>query len=495
VPKRAVRDSAALGGIPLTTKPFETKTKIVATLGPACWEADKLRELLAAGVDVARINCSHADHASIRRQVARVRRAAADLGRPVAILLDLQGPKVRTGPGKPIELLDGDLLTVVMSDAYEAHDRRVGTTYPEMADDVTPGDEVLFADGLLDGVVEAVRRDVTPAEVDIRMNVGGTLGSHKGINLPGVTMSVPTLTEKDLADLAVGLEIGVDYVALSFVQRAEDVLLLKEAMTRLGRVVPVIAKIEKPGAVDRIESICEVAEGVMVARGDLGVEVRLEKVPVYQKRIIRAAFNAHRIVITATQMLDSMERNPRPTRAETTDVANAILDGTDAVMLSGETSVGRYPVESVRTMDQIAREVESSEFFRSTPRDAFPERDNSPTATVLRAACFAAQQGNRPLAVFNWTGSSAVYISKARNSSPTYALTADPAVVDRLQLVWGVTPLLIPAAESLDDLFRYAEAALLATGQVAAGQEVVMVTGRTEQPGAQNVLKIAVVGG
>ncbi len=480
----------------MTTAPYETKTKIVATLGPACWDEPVLTELLSAGVDAARINCSHADHESIRKQVARVRRAAMKIGQPVAILLDLQGPKVRTGPcSEPLQLSEGDILTVVMDSDFQATGKRCGTTYPEMAHDVSAGDEVLFADGALQGVVEEVRTDTRPEEVDILMTVGGELGSHKGINLPGVSMSVPALTDKDKGDLAVGLEVGVDYVALSFVQRPEDIHQLRAEMDKHGKRVPIIAKIEKPNAVECIDAICEVTEGVMVARGDLGVEVSIEKVPVYQKRIIRSAFNHHRIVITATQMLDSMERNPRPTRAETTDVANAILDGTDAVMLSGETSIGKYPVAAVRTMDNIARAVESSDFFRPTERDAFPERSKKPLGTVLRAACYAAQQHDRPLVVFNWTGSSAVYVSKARNRPPIYALTADQHVVDRLQLVWGVTPLRIAPAYTLAELFRAAEEALISTGQVVAGEEVVMVIGNAKLPFARNVMKIHTMGG
>lgn len=479
----------------MDTKPYETKTKIVATLGPASWDEPVLSELIQTGVDVCRINCSHADHASIRQQVSRIRRASRQLGQPIAILLDLQGPKVRTGPApEPVLLNAGDLLTVVMDPEFEATGKRIGTTYPQMAQDVATGTAVLFADGALAGVVDAVRLDVEPAEVDIRIAVGGPLGSHKGINLPGVELSIPSLTDKDKSDLAVGLEVGVDYVAMSFVQRPADITTLKDEMRSLGRELPVIAKIEKPTAVECIDAICRVAEGVMVARGDLGVEVSLEKVPVYQKRIIRAAFNAHRIVITATQMLDSMERHPRPTRAETTDVANAILDGTDAVMLSGETSVGRYPIDAVRVMDQIAREVESSPFFQPTTPDRFPEGQDSEVNTVLRAACYASRKREIPIVLFNWTGSSAVYVSKARNGGPIYALTADPQIVDRLQLVWGVTPLLIPPAFSLDELFKVAEEALLATGQVQVGQTVVMVIGNSKLPRAQNVLKIHVMG-
>lgn len=472
----------------------ETKTKIVATLGPASWEEPVLSELLRTGVDVCRINCSHADHAGIRRQVARVRRAAMQIGQPVAILLDLQGPKIRTGPSKtPIQLAKGDVLTVKMDPKYQAHDHTVGTTYPEMAGDVSPGVEVLFADGLLAGTVVAVRRELEPAEVDIQMTVGGPLGSHKGINLPNVEMSVPALTEKDLADLEVGLEVGVDYVAHSFVQRGRDVQQLIDAMERLGKRVPIIAKIETPTAVEYLHEILEVSEGVMVARGDLGVEVKLEKVPVYQKRIIAEAFTRGKIVITATQMLDSMERNPRPTRAETTDVANAILDGTDAVMLSGETATGLWPIEAVRVMDTIAREVEGSRFFRVTARDAMPRGDDA-HSTILRAACFAAQDGDRPLVVFSWSGASAIYASKARMRTPIYALTPKQNVVDELALVWGITSVLVPPVRSVDDLLASGEQLLLSRGLVEPGQEVVMVVGQSPMEAASRLMKIHVIG-
>ncbi len=479
----------------MTTQPYETKTKIVATLGPASWDEPVLSDLIRAGTDVFRINCSHADHDSIRQQASRVRHAAKQLGQPVAVLLDLQGPKVRTGPADtPIILASGDLLTVIMDSEFMATGKRVGTTYPEMAQDVNAGAAVLFADGALAGTVEAIRLDISPAEVDIRISVGGKLGSRKGINLPGLELTIPAITEKDLADLAVGMEIRADFVAMSFVQRPEDVVALREAMKKHGHVTPIIAKIEKPTAVERIDEICEVAEGVMVARGDLGVEVSLEKVPVYQKRIIQAAFDKHRIIITATQMLDSMERNPRPTRAETTDIANAILDGTDAVMLSGETSIGSYPVEAVQVMDQIAREIESSQFFKPTqPTDASMS-DKSETHTVLRAAGFTARALDVPLVIFNWTGRSALYLSKIRNRTPIYALTDNTNVQNLLQLVWGVTPLQVPTAKTLDALIKVAEDALLATGQVKRGDTVTLVTGHALIARANNLFKLHVIG-
>jgi pyruvate kinase len=473
---------------------LQTRTKIVATLGPASWDEPMLTDLLSSGVDVCRINCSHADHDSIRRQVARVRRSAMRLAQPVAILLDLQGPKIRTGPvATPLPLAPGDVLTVVMSSTFPGEGKRVGTTYPEMSGDVHAGDVVLFADGALGGVVVDVRTNLDPAEVDIRIDAGGELGSHKGINLPGVDMSVPSLTEKDFADLAVGLEVGVDYVALSFVQSADDVRRLKSEMSRLGHDVPVIGKIEKPKAVERIDEILDVAEGVMVARGDLGVEVSIEKVPVYQKHIIAAAHRHGRLCITATQMLDSMERNPRPTRAETTDVANAILDGTDAVMLSGETATGRYPLEAVKMMDKISREVEGSRFFRPTPIEQLPELKGR-TGLVARSAVYAASEEALPLVIFTWSGETARYAAKARPRGPIFALTPNARVADQLCLAWGVTPVMIPAVHTTDELIEAGEQALVHGGHIKRGEEIVILAGRAPRQGATNLMKIHLAG-
>jgi pyruvate kinase len=475
----------------------ETRTKIVATLGPASWDEPMLVKLFEAGVDVARINCSHSDPSAIRRQVARVRRAATTARRPIAILLDLQGPKIRTGKVEtPIPLRSGDVLTIVMADDYVVNGRRVGTTYPQMSDDVFPGVKVLFADGALSGEVSAVRRDISPAEVDVRIIDGGALGSHKGINVPEVPMSIPCLTEKDLADLAVGIESGVDYVALSFVQRAADVIELREHITRLvgsGYSPWVISKIEKPQAVKDIDAILAVSDGVMVARGDLGVEVPIEEVPVYQKLIIERATRTAKLVITATQMLDSMERNPRPTRAETTDVANAILDGTDAVMLSGETSVGKYPIEAVSTMDRIARSVESSRFFRSTPPEMLPDLPG-PAGALCRAAGAFAGDGERPIVVCTWSGETARYISKLRPKVPIFALSPRQEVVDQLALAWGVTSMRIPAVKSTDDLVTAAERILVEAGHLTPGNEVVMISGLSSRPGSAHFMKVYVVG-
>lgn len=445
---------------------------------------------MEAGADVCRINCSHADHDSIRRQVAAVRQVAWEVGRPVGVLLDLQGPKIRTGPvATPLELCRGDLLTVVMVDEDLAAIGRIGTTYPQLAQDLRVGDPILFADGALDGEVEAIDLAAEPAEVQIRMGNGGILGSHKGINLPGAEVSSPSLTTKDLADLEVGVAAGVDLVALSFVRRPQDVLDLRGHLDRLGQALPIIAKIEKPEAVEHIDAICQVAQGVMVARGDLGVEVPIERVPVYQKQIINAAFRAGRMCITATQMLESMTHCPRPTRAETTDVANAILDGTDAVMLSGETAIGRYPVEAVTTMNRICQHVEASEFLLPTAPKRMPRWPGA-RGTVTRAACWAAQEEPRPLVVLTWSGGSAVYASKARPHSPIFALTPDPDVVNRLAIVWGVTPILIPKVQTVDEVITAGERALLEQGYVEPGQEIVILAGRSPLRGVTNLMRI-----
>ncbi len=470
------------------------RTKIVATLGPATREPDALLALLRAGVDVVRINCSHATPESIREGVARVRRAATQIDRAVGILLDLQGPKIRTGDVEtPLVLATGDILTVVMDEEYVAVDKSVGTTYTGMSGDVSPGDSVLFADGALSGKVVAVRRGLVPAEVDIAIEDGGDLGSRKGINLPGVAVSAPSLTEKDIADLEVGVAAGVDFVALSFVREAADALMLREHLRRLGSPeIPIIAKIEKPQAVENIAEILAVVEGIMVARGDLGVEVSLERVPVLQKELIAAANKAGVMVITATQMLDSMERNPRPTRAETTDVANAILDGTDALMLSGETATGRYPVRAVETMDRIAREVESSRWMRGRVEDVSVLA--GPSQTVVRSACYAVREISRPLIVFTWSGATAILASKSRPPGPIFALTPNEPTFDRLALAWGVIPVRCPAVESTDELILIGERILLERGLVQRGQEIVVLAGHTPMKGATNTMKVYSVG-
>lgn len=470
------------------------RTKIVATLGPATRTPEQLHALLAAGVDVCRINCSHASPESIREMVSRVRRVAQALDRPCAILLDLQGPKIRTGAvPAPLVLKEGDVLTVVMDEDYPAQGHRIGTTYTAMVDDVAQGDQVLFADGALAGEVADVRFSPAPGEVDIRITEGGELGSHKGINLPGVNVRAPSPTAKDLADLEVGVRAGVDYVALSFVREAGDVLALREALRALEVPdLPIVAKIEKPQAVQNLPEILPLVEGIMVARGDLGVEVPIEQLPILQKELIAAANRAGVLVITATQMLDSMQENPHPTRAEATDVANAIIDGTDAMMLSGETSVGRYPVRAVETMARIAHEVETSRWMRARTDDLSVLA--GPSYTVVRSACYAVREVPRPLVVFTWSGATALLAAKSRPPGPILALTPNQATYDRLALAWGVTPVKAPTVESTDELIALGEDVILARGLLARGDEVVVLAGNTPMKGATNTMKVFSLG-
>ncbi len=475
-------------------------TKIVATIGPASREPDTLRALIDAGVDVCRINCSHCTRDMIRAEVANIRRQAAASGRPVSILLDLQGPKIRTGPIEPpLALAVGDELEIRCDDqlgglALGPGHFACGTTYAALAGDVVPGDRVLFADGALGGVVVSADTAAEPPSVAIRMTQGGTLGSHKGINLPGVEVSAASLTDKDRGDVAVGAAAGVDYVALSFVRQARDVLALKEVLRGLGHPdMPVVAKIEKPEALHNFEEILTTVDGIMVARGDLGVEVALETVPIHQKRLLQAANAAGVLAITATQMLDSMERNARPTRAETTDVANAILDGTDAVMLSGETATGEYPLEAVGVMDRISREVERSPWFSAPTRDELP-LSAGPSQTVIRAACLAAAESGRPLVVFTSSGHSAIQVSKYRPRTGVYALTPTATVRDQLALSWGVTPVQIPVVRTTDDLIRVGERALMDGGYLDRGDEVVVLVGSALAKGATDMMKVHSLG-
>jgi pyruvate kinase len=473
------------------------KTKIVATLGPSSSSMDSLKQLLVAGVDVCRINCSHCDASMIRRFVATIRRAASELDRSVGILLDLQGPKIRTGIIEPPLLLEpGDVLTVVMEQGFVCTGKRIGTTWPSMAEDVKPGERVLFSDGALSGQVIGIRQGGdSPAEVDIRIELGGELKSRKGINLPTSDIQAPALTAKDEADLIVGVQAGVDYVALSFVRHAQDIALLRNRLEELGQSkLPIIAKIEKPQAVENIGEILDCVEGIMVARGDLGVEIPIAKVPVVQKELIRAANRKGRLVITATQMLESMTHHPFPTRAEVTDVANAILDGTDAVMLSGETSVGKYPKRTVETMAEVAIQTEESGQGNYLPIEEI-EPLQGRYQSVIRAACYVAQEATRPLVVFTWSGRTAILAAKTRPPRAIFAISPNSTVVDLLRLAWGVHALKVPQIKSTEQLIAATENALLDADLMDPGDEVVILGGNAPLRGASNLMKIEIVNG
>jgi pyruvate kinase len=464
--------------------------KIVCTLGPASNSESMIDRLMRAGMDVARINFSHGTHAEHARTIARVREASGRLSKPIAVLADLQGPKIRTGAlqqGRPVPLRAGQRFTI--STRQQLGTRKgVSTTYHRLPADVSRGDRILLGDGLIELRVLSTTSNSVVCEV---IN-GGDLGEHKGINLPGIRLKIPALTAKDREDLAFALRHGVNYVAVSFVRRAEDVRQAKAAIARARRDVPVIAKLEKPEAIENLDAILEAADGVMVARGDLGVEMSLEKVPVIQKEIIAKACEARRPVITATQMLESMTQNPRPTRAEASDVANAVFDGSDALMLSAETATGAYPVETVRTMDRIIREAESSAAEVRRPRPA--QFNIAETAAEL--ICHASEELKmKVIAVFTQTGSTARLISKHRPRRPIIAFSPVQETRRRLSLYWGVLPKTIHRVRDIEDLVHVAERRLIEEHLVRRGDVVGIVAGTPFfVGGTTNFMKFHVIG-
>jgi pyruvate kinase len=464
--------------------------KIVCTLGPASNSESMIDRLMRAGMDVARINFSHGTHAEHARTIARVREASGLLSKPIAVLADLQGPKIRTGAlqqGRPIPLRAGQRFTISTRQQLGTREG-VSTTYQRLPADVSRGDRILLGDGLIELRVLSTTSNSVVCEV---IN-GGDLGEHKGINLPGVRLKIPALTAKDREDLAFALRHGVNYVAVSFVRRAEDVRQAKAAIARARRDVPVIAKLEKPEAIENLDAILEAADGVMVARGDLGVEMSLEKVPVIQKEIIAKACEARRPVITATQMLESMTQNPRPTRAEASDVANAVFDGSDALMLSAETATGAYPVETVRTMDRIIREAESSATEVRRPRPA--QFNIAETAAEL--ICHASEELKmKVIAVFTQTGSTGRLISKHRPRRPIIAFSPVQETRRRLSLYWGVLPRTIDRVRDIEDLVRVAERRLIEEHLVRRGDVVGIVAGTPFfVGGTTNFMKFHVIG-
>jgi pyruvate kinase len=459
----------------MTTTPGPTSAphrrgKIVCTLGPAV--ADRIPELIAAGMDVARLNFSHGDHADHEKVYRAVRDAADQAGRAVAVLADLQGPKIRLGrfTDGPVQWRVGETVRITVDDVPGTHDR-VSTTYAELAADAKPGDRLLIDDGRVG--LEVV--DVEGADVVCTVTIGGTVSDNKGLSLPGMNVSVPALSEKDVADLEFALGLGVDWVALSFVRSPSDIDLVHAVMDRVGHRAPVIAKVEKPEAVDDIDAVVEAFDGIMVARGDLGVEMPLERVPLVQKRAVQRCREKAKPVIVATQMLDSMIANPRPTRAEVSDVANAVLDGADAVMLSGETSVGAYPIETVETMARIIEETESD---RSGLVPALREVDRTQPALLSQAALTVGDGLDaRALVAFTLSGNTVRRLARLHPSEPLVALTPDRAVRDQLALSWGTTPVLVPDVESAEDMVRVVDETLLAMADFAQGDVVVVVAG------------------
>ena len=467
-------------------------TKIVATLGPASESPEALRRLLEAGVDVFRLNASHGTQEKRSQLIAAVRQCARELGQHIGILLDLRGPKIRlekfANGGCYLET--GCAFTITVQPMLGTSER-ASTSYARFAKDVSTGDHVLLADGAVQ--MRAIKSD----GVSVRCEVisGGPISDNQGINLPGVQISSPSLTEKDLDDLRSGLAAGIDMVALSFVRTAEDVRQLRHHLEACAPQTPIVAKIEKPQAWENIDAILDVADGVMVARGDLGVELALEKVPFIQKAIIRRARRRSKFVITATQMLESMIHNATPTRAEVSDVANAIYDGSDAVMLSAETSVGKHPVEAVNFMARIATEAENS--LRARGVQEIQRRPNPSYAEILAGAAYHAARDASvsAIVVFTASGSSARLISRYRPPDRIYAITPSEAVARHLSIQYGVFPILAPDVASTDEMLTLSDALLCDRGSLKNGDSVVFVAGQPiGRPGTTNLMKLHRIG-
>jgi len=465
------------------------KTKIVCTIGPASSSSRVLEKLTRAGMNVARLNFSYGTHKGHAKSIQAIREVSAKSGIPLAILQDLSGPKVRTGrlAEKEIWLNEGEEFSLT-GEEIAGNEHRVSVSFPAFLRDLKAGDTIFLNDGAIQ--LEVI--STTDVEARCKVVVGGVLTEGKGINVPGVKLSIPSITDKDLADLAFGLEQGVDFVALSFVRKSIDVVRVKQFLREQGADVPLIAKIEKHEAVNGIDDIIAEADGIMVARGDLGVEIPLKQVPTVQKEIIRKCNQAGKPVIVATQMLESMINSPRPTRAEVSDVANAIFDDADAVMLSGETSIGKYPVETVTMMASIVAEVEKTLPYRRILREkgeqTIPETDDA----ISYAACQMSQQlGAACIIAYTSSGSTALRVSKYRPAAPIMAITPNENVARRLILSWGVSSYLKPGLASADDIFYEAAQLSLRTGMAKSGELVVITAGvPMGKPGSTNLIKV-----
>ncbi|MBM4536996.1 pyruvate kinase [Prescottella equi] len=447
------------------------RTKIVCTLGPATASGDRVRELVESGMDVARLNFSHGEHADHQDNYRRVRAASEATGRAVGILADLQGPKIRLGrfvEGKT-RWETGEQIRITVEDCEGTHDR-VSTTYKQLAQDAQPGDRLLVDDGKVGLVVEAVDGD----DVVCRVTEGGPVSNNKGVSLPGMNVSVPALSEKDIEDLEFALGLGVDFIALSFVRSPADVELVHDVMDRVGRRVPVIAKLEKPEAIENLEAVVLAFDAVMVARGDLGVELPLEQVPLVQKRAIQIARENAKPVIVATQMLESMIENSRPTRAEASDVANAVLDGADAVMLSGETSVGKYVMETVQTMARILEAVETDP-ARVPPLTHVPRTKRGVISYGARD--IGERLDAKALVAFTQSGDTVRRLARLHSPLPLLAFTPLESVRCQLALSWGTETFIVDPVDSTDQMFTQVDHALLSLGRYNKGDLVVIVAG------------------
>ncbi|MCX4749687.1 pyruvate kinase [Kitasatospora sp. NBC_01287] len=469
------------------------RAKIVCTLGPAADSYDQIKSLVDAGMDIARFNLSHGSQAEHEERYRRVRKAADETGRSVGILVDLQGPKIRLGTFAegPVLLERGDDFTITVDDV--PGDREIcGTTYPGLANDVARGERILIDDGRV--CLEVTHVD--GPRVRCIVIEGGLVSDHKGLNLPGVAVSVPALSDKDVADLRWALRIGADLIALSFVRSGKDIEDVHTVMREEGRFLPVIAKIEKPQAVDNLDAIVDAFDGLMVARGDLGVEMPLEQVPLVQKRAIKLAKRNAKPVIVATQMLDSMIHASRPTRAEASDVANAVLDGTDAVMLSGETSVGKYPVETVKTMGRIIEAVEEEVLEAGLPPLTVRNKPRTQGGAVARAAAEIGDfLGAKYLVAFTQSGDTARRLTRYRSPIPVLAFTYEPSVRSQLALTWGVETFLGPFVPTTDEMVAQVDAQLLSLGRCEKGDVVIITAGSPPGlAGSTNLVRVHHVG-
>ncbi|HEY8978765.1 MAG TPA: pyruvate kinase [Streptomyces sp.] len=470
------------------------RAKIVCTLGPATDSYDQIKALVDAGMDIARLNLSHGSHAEHENRLQRVRKAAEESGRAIGILADLQGPKIRLGTFTegPVLLERGDTFTITVEDDAQGDRHSCGTTYDGLARDVTPGERILVDDGKVCLHVTSVDGPRVHTEVV----EGGVISDHKGLNLPGVAVSVPALSDKDEADLRWALRAGADIIALSFVRSGKDIDDVHRIMDEERRRLPVIAKVEKPQAVDAIEDIVAAFDGIMVARGDLGVEMPLEQVPLVQKRAVKLAKRNAKPVIVATQMLDSMIENSRPTRAEASDVANAVIDGTDAVMLSGETSVGKHPIETVRTMAKIVEAAEEDILEKGLPPLTDHNKPRTQGGAVARAAAEIGDfLGAKYLVAFTQTGDTVRRLSRYRSPIPVLAFTPVPAVRAQLSVSWGVETLLGPWVDSTDAMVEQVDELLLAHGLCERGDVVIIVAGSPPGvSGSTNMVRVHHIG-
>jgi pyruvate kinase len=477
----------------LNETPIQRRAKIVATLGPASNSEPVFRDLVRAGVDVVRLNFSHGTHEEKLALIQMIRKVSREERKPLCILCDLQGPKIRTSKLKdhqPVMLKAGGRLTITPRDVPGTASL-VGTTFKTLAENVEQGSRILLSDGL----IELRVHEVVGADVVCEIINGGMLGENKGINLPGIPVRVPSLTEKDSEDLEFALKAGVDAVAVSFVRTAEDVRLVRNRVSAYGSETWIIAKLEKPQAIEHLDSILLAADGIMVARGDLGVEVPPEKVPAIQKHIIRRAGEYFKPVITATQMLESMIENPRPTRAEVSDVANAVYDGTDAVMLSGESAVGKYPVEAVAMMARIVSEAEHHIKEDHLNEPLIRQTRLSIAETICEATAHAADDLDlRGIALFTESGATARQLSKYHPTAPIFALSPIDITINRLNLLWGTTPIRCPKVNSTEALVEVAENLLEQHGYVRNREVIAIVAGTRTKSGSTNFLRLHVLG-